>query len=107
MSLRGSNNIVYYNRMMDGEGACVRIGGNEWDEVDYGFDNEVRTMCSAVLCSAYALLYGMLCSAYALLYGMLCSAYALLCFCSALWHALLSLSSALLMLCSMASSAKL
>lgn len=67
VSLRGSNNIVYYNRMMDGEGACVRIGGNEWDDVDYGFDNEVRTICSAlwhaVLCVCSALLYGMLCSA--------------------------------------------
>ena len=44
VSLRGSSNIVYFNRMTDGEGSCVRIGGDEHDDVDYGFDNEVRTL---------------------------------------------------------------
>eukprot|EP00752_Nemacystus_decipiens_P017703 g15872.t1 len=41
VSLRGSNNIVYNNWMLDGEGSCVRIGGDEYDDNDYGFNNEV------------------------------------------------------------------
>eukprot|EP00903_Cladosiphon_okamuranus_P017845 g16423.t1 len=41
VSLRGDNNVVYYNRMVDGEGTCIRIGGDDYDSIDYGRNNEV------------------------------------------------------------------
>lgn len=44
VSLRGDENVVYYNRMSDGEGACIRIGGDDYDSIDYGRDNVVCTL---------------------------------------------------------------
>ncbi|CAM9272210.1 unnamed protein product [Scytosiphon promiscuus] len=41
ISLRGDDNIVLENNIIDGEGACIRISGHEYDDVDYGQNNEV------------------------------------------------------------------
>ncbi|CAN0293170.1 unnamed protein product, partial [Hapterophycus canaliculatus] len=41
ISLRGDDNIVLENTIIDGEGACVRVSGHEYDDVDYGKNNEV------------------------------------------------------------------
>ena len=35
--------MVTGNAITDGEGTCVRIGGDSRDGVDYGQDNEVST----------------------------------------------------------------
>lgn len=41
IGVRGSSNIVRYNTIVEAVGACIRIGGSEVDDVQYGIDNEV------------------------------------------------------------------
>lgn len=42
VSLRGDENIVFSNTIIEGEGACVRVGGHEYDDTDFGKNNEVQ-----------------------------------------------------------------
>lgn len=34
---------MFENNIIEGEGACIRVGGHEYDDTDFGKNNEVNT----------------------------------------------------------------
>lgn len=52
ISIRGNNNVVRENTVLDAVGAGIRLGGSEVDGIQYGINNEVFTLWHFLLAMA-------------------------------------------------------